>query len=152
MVGNPRYSIILLCYVDMNLGRMSSREELESGRLGVSGRDKGPDTGDPPRESDAMLEKWSEASEENLPTKGNDGEPPRKKEKVAPFVLGEGIPPVPSRLVSRIWDDEYVDMAELLRDNFEAERRDCSGRMPQSGPQSASHTKPLRREVPDILS
>ena len=118
----------------------------------MSGRDKGPDTGDPPRESDAMLEKRSEASEENPPTKGNDGEPPRKKEKVSPFVLGEGIPPVPSCLVSRIWDDEYVDMAELLRDNFEAERRGCSGRMPQSGPPSASHTKPLRREVPDILS
>ena len=61
------------------------------------------------------------------------------------FVLGEGLPPVPAKLVEKIRRGEFVDMAELLRDNIEAERRRGS----------ASDIKSLaqkRREVPDILS
>ncbi len=37
-----------------------------------------------------------------------------------PFVLSEALPVVPSKLVRRILRAEYVDMAELLKDNMEA--------------------------------
>ena len=47
--------------------------------------------------------------------------------KAVPFVLGEGIPPVPARLVARIWRGEFVDMADLLWDNLEVERRRIGG-------------------------
>ena len=60
------------------------------------------------------------------------------------FILSEGLPPVPAKLVSKIQRGDYVDMAELLRDNMEMERRqpaDAQGIGRQG-----------RREVPDILS
>ena len=73
------------------------------------------------------------------------------EEKAAPFVLWEGIPPVPAKLVARIWKGEYihVDMADLLRDNLEADRR-RSGLLTPSA--VLAQAKPIRREVPDILS
>ena len=40
-----------------------------------------------------------------------------------PFLLSEGLPPVPAKLVGRILKGDFVDMAELLRDNLEAQRR-----------------------------
>ena len=40
-----------------------------------------------------------------------------------PFILSEGLPPVPHKLAARILRGEFVDMAELLRDNLEAQRR-----------------------------
>ena len=36
-------------------------------------------------------------------------------------MLGEGLPPVPARLVAKIMKRKYVNMAELLWDNTEAE-------------------------------
>ena len=54
-----------------------------------------------------------------------------------PFVLSEGLPPVPSRLVARILRGEFVDMAELLRDNLEAHRRAVSS---QSTPSTSGGT------------
>lgn len=66
-----------------------------------------------------------------------------------PFILGEGLPPT---LVLKIRRGDFVDMAELLRDNMEAERR----RAKEGGSScSSSGLQPLpsRRElVPDILS
>ena len=50
-------------------------------------------------------------------------EPTMEEEKCGPCVLGEGHPLVPTRLVNRIWRGEFVDMADLLQDNLEAERR-----------------------------
>ena len=47
-------------------------------------------------------------------------------------MLGEGIPPAPARLVSWIWDDEYVDMAELLCDSLEVQKRGSNGNNQQS--------------------
>ena len=44
----------------------------------------------------------------------------------APFTLGEGLPPVPGKLVQKIQRGDYVDMAELLRDDMELERRKAS--------------------------
>ena len=41
------------------------------------------------------------------------------------FMLGEGLPPVPAKLVAKILKGEFVNMAELLQDNIEAERRRC---------------------------
>ena len=39
----------------------------------------------------------------------------------APFILSEGLPPVPAKLVAKIQEGDYVDMVELLRDNMEWE-------------------------------
>ena len=64
-----------------------------------------------------------------------------------PFILSEGLPPVPSRLVARILRGEFVDMAELLRDNLEAYRRAGSSQSNQSTSGGRS-----RREIPHLLS
>ena len=61
----------------------------------------------------------------------------------SPFILSEALPVVSAKLVRRILRGEYIDMAELLKDNMEAERRRLSA---VGGP----HFN--RREVPDILS
>ncbi len=39
--------------------------------------------------------------------------------KASPLVLGESLPAVPAKLVTKIQKGEYVDMAELLKDNME---------------------------------
>jgi len=67
-----------------------------------------------------------------------------------PFVLSEALPVVPPKLVRRIRRGEFVDMAELLKDNMEAERR----RAALGGEGSTSHgmERVGRREVPDLLS
>lgn len=60
------------------------------------------------------------------------------------FILSEGLPPVPAKLVTKIQRGDYVDMAELLRDNMEMER--CQPSDAQGiGRQG-------QWEVPDILS
>ena len=64
-----------------------------------------------------------------------------------PFVLSEGLPPVPAKLVAKIQKGDYVDMAELLRDNMEYERRQTTSDSSESKSGRAS-----RREVPDLLS
>ena len=78
-----------------------------------------------------------------------------EKDLPAPFMVGEGLPTVPPKLVAKIQRGEYVDMAELLRDNIKADRR----RTVQGGAGVAAAVcswmtgKPSgRREVPDILS
>ena len=71
---------------------------------------------------------------------GSDGET-----AAGPFVLREGIPPVPAKVVARIWKGEYVDMADLLRDNLEADRRRATA---QRGSQQQGQAKATRREVP----
>ena len=59
-------------------------------------------------------------------------------------MLGEGIPPVPAKVVARIWKGEYIDMADLLQDNLEADRRRATAQRGQA--------KATWREVPDLLS
>ena len=66
-----------------------------------------------------------------------------------PFILSEGLPPVPYKLVARILKGEFIDMAELLRDNLEAQRR--ASAVAQVGAAAASIAK-SRREVPDLMS
>ena len=67
-----------------------------------------------------------------------------------PFVLSETLPVVPAKLVRKILSGEFVDMAELLKDNMEAERRrhssDADAMQGHLGQSSA------RREVPDLMS
>lgn len=52
---------------------------------------------------------------------------------------------VPARLVKKILRGDFVDMAELLRDNMEAERR-------RAGSGSDATMGASRRDIPDILS
>ena len=40
-----------------------------------------------------------------------------------PLIPSESLPPFPAKLVTKIQNGEFVDMAELLRDNIEADRR-----------------------------
>ena len=71
------------------------------------------------------------------------------KQLEKPFILSEGLPPVPYKLASKILWGEYIDMAELLRDNLEAQNRAATTAV--ATPHPASTTKNTR-EVPDILS
>ena len=82
------------------------------------------------------------------PRRGKDAPVAQEKDGAAyqAFILGEGLPPVPVKLVGKICRGEFVDMAELLRDNIEAERRRGS-----AGEASRSASQ-RRREIPDILS
>ena len=67
----------------------------------------------------------------------------------APFVLNSVLPVVPARLVKRILKGDFVDMAELLRDNLEAERRRARSEL-ETGKSGAPASS--RREVPDFTS
>ena len=82
-----------------------------------------------------------------LPAKGKG----KVVDKLAkPFLLSEGLPPVPGKLVARILKGDFVDMAELLRDNLEAQRKgvlqEAEGSTGTTGP-----SRP-RRDIPDLLS
>ena len=68
-----------------------------------------------------------------------------------PFILSEGLPPIPHKLVAKIWRGEFVDMAELLRDNLEVQRRASSQPLSQNSSASSPQSK-SRREIPDLLS
>jgi hypothetical protein len=78
----------------------------------------------------------------------------QKKSVEAPnnFILSEGLPPVPAKLVGRILKGEFIDMAELLRDNLEAQRRGCLQQDLSAPAASSSGQSRPRREVPDLLS
>ena len=85
-------------------------------------------------------------------------EPPQVNAQVAgrkdepletPFILSDSAPVVPPRLVCHILRAEYVDMAELLKDNMEAERKRM---LAENGSQPHFSGRQSRREVPDILN
>lgn len=63
---------------------------------------------------------------------------------VSPFVLSEGLSPVPAELVAKFQKGNCMDVTELLRDNMEWRRRQST-----SGFKSGSAS---RWEVPDLLS
>ena len=73
--------------------------------------------------------------------------PTMEEEKCMACVLG-GLSPILTRLVSRIWREEFVDMADFLQDNLEAERR--WGR--NDGEPSGWSFRPTQHEVPDMQS
>ena len=65
------------------------------------------------------------------------------------FLLGEALPVVPEKLVKRILEPVFVDMAELLKDNMEVERQRSSL---EGSSSSVLQSRLSRREVPDALS
>ena len=66
------------------------------------------------------------------------------------FILSEALPVVPAKPVKRIQQAEYVDMAELLKDNMEAERRRILSE--SAFPETHFTNRPVRREILDMLS
>ena len=131
------------------LGDMPEVRELE--RLGLRVTDgeggdsrSGGDAGDVGETTMATTESGERVTTDpkHEATKGGVGKP---------FILSEGLPPVPQKLVARILRGEYIDMADLLRDNLEAQRRSASQ---SSGSSSMGVAPPARsrREIPDILS
>ncbi len=76
---------------------------------------------------------------------GSNGE-----QVLGPFILGEALPVVPAKLVKRILKGDYVDMAELLKDNMEVERR--RAQVEGDGSQGQLMHRGNRREIPDMLS
>ena len=59
----------------------------------------------------------------------NIGEAPKvlqEQEGAAMFILAYTLPVIPAKLVRKIQKGEFVDMAELLKDDTEAERRVAS--------------------------
>jgi len=78
---------------------------------------------------------------------------PRGDENVTPiaatpFILSEALPVVPPKLVKRIVRGDYIDMAEMLSDNMELERR----RALAESEGIANVKQSGRREIPDVLS
>ena len=67
-----------------------------------------------------------------------------------PFILSTGLAPVPAKLVAKIQKLEFVDMAELLRDNLEVQRQMASQEQPS--PSASQLRSNRRREIPDLLS
>ena len=63
------------------------------------------------------------------------------------FTVSKALPPVPARLVKK---GEFMDMAELLHDNAEVERR--RGQLEGAMLHGQISGRANRREVPDILS
>ena len=89
------------------------------------------------KEAPAKGEKTSEKAKDSSPS----GATP-------PFLLSECLSPVLAKLVAKIIKGDYVDMAELLQDNIEAERQ----RATDSSAASPSTSQAHRREVPDFCS
>ena len=71
------------------------------------------------------------------------------EEPTQPFILSEGLAPVPVKRVTKILKGDFADMAELLRDNLEAQHR---GNLQDASAIDLSQSKRDRREIPDLLS
>ena len=69
-------------------------------------------------------------SEVDPATAGTSSSQPEKAKSSTtlqqPFLLSNGLAPVPPKLVAKIQKLEFVDMAELLRDNLEMQRQAAS--------------------------
>ena len=78
------------------------------------------------------------------------GENPADSSQLTLTQLSEALPVIPPKIFKRIWKGEFVDMAELLKDNMEAERRRS---LSESGTKRSSlAAQATRREVPDLSS
>ena len=64
------------------------------------------------------------------------------------FLLSECLPSVPAKIVTKTVKKDYVDIAELLRDNRDAKRRTAADGSAAGLSTSQAH----RWEVPDFLS
>jgi hypothetical protein len=108
------------------------------GKNSTSGQKGAPQTGDEKGEK-AGASQTGEGKEVKATSSATD--------TLAPFTLGVGLPPVPGKLVQTIQRGDYVDMADLFRDNMELERRKASRESTL-----ALGIQPSRREVPDLIS
>jgi len=106
---------VLLCWLGVELGGGLAPETVASLRLPVFSAEE--DLGERAPQVEGHRQPAS-----YLPGK-RDRERTRLSEEVFPFVLSEALPVVPGKLVQRIQKGEYIEMAELLKDNVEAERR-----------------------------
>ena len=61
------------------------------------------------------------------------------------------LPLVPAKVVEKILSGQFVDMAELVRDNLEVEQQCNTMESVSAGPVPTT-SWPGRREVPDLLS
>ena len=80
------------------------------------------------------------------PRRPDVGERKGPEQECRPFILSEALPVLPAKLVRRILRGEYIDMAELLKDNMEVERRRALSEAEEG------RARVNRREVPDLLS
>ena len=83
---------------------------------------------------------------QDLPNSTSYPDKPNEMETSPPFILGEALPVVPAKLVKRILKGEYIHMAELLKDNMEAERRRLTSE------ENSGTSKGTRRAIPNLLS
>ncbi len=130
-------SYVCLCLIGRDLGADPTPEEVANLSLpvfsGVQNLSKSAPQAEGSKQPDSHS---SEKQDEGRAKPNAEG---------SPFVLSEALPVVPGKLVQRIQRGEFVDMAELLKDNVEAERRRLvvgDGKAGRLG----------RREVPDIES
>ena len=85
----------------------------------------------------------SRAVDRSLPSQGNTD---CDIQEGAPFILGEALLVVPGKLAQKIAKGEFVEMAELLKDNIELERRRAAVGEGIQGQRLS------RREMPDFES
>ena len=99
-----------------------------------------------------VIEKQEEETKGEEKDTPSDSNPPQAKTQPLPppFIVEEGLPAIPPKLVAKIQRGEFVDMAELLRNNIEADRREAATAGNVVATLLAS-TKP-RREVLDLMS
>ena len=74
-----------------------------------------------------------------------------KEGRDSPICAGESLPVIPAKLVKKILRGDYEDMADLLKDNLEAEWCRYSQEWKDGQPQFGQ-LPCYRREVPDMLS
>ena len=76
--------------------------------------------------------------------------PLAKRPPATPFIVGEGLPVVPAKIVAKIQRGEFLDMVDLLKDNIKAERRRNS--VTGSAVAALLAGRPPRWAVLDLLS
>ena len=121
------YTSVAFVCAGHRLGR-----ELDEGAVRVLGLPTFDQSEPTPNPSGALPQR---VSEQEQPEKRREKE---VKPPSHPFIISSALPVVPVKLV-------YVDMAELLRDNMEVERRRHATEGDGAGTSS-------RREIPDLLS
>ena len=140
----PSYVSEFICFFSIGLGRMPPPSSLAELNLPIietrqAGKSK------PPSEAASTSLINERASTES----GEHVKPPAEGSKgTTQFSMGDGLPPVPAKVVEKILSGQFVDMAELLRDNMEVERR----RSTLESASAPAPARPARREVPDLLS
>ena len=116
---------------EMTLGELPPPDRLATLDLPLTSREE--DGGSSAAVVESLAQHESEAiadwkSSEKAPVKGGEkssekAKPPSPSGTTPPFLLSECPPPVPIKLVAKIVKGDCVDMAELLRDNIEVDRR-----------------------------